>query len=297
MDKKNFPPEFPHRDYREECHQPYVDLLLRRLRELEKQTDPAAGDETAKSKDFRAFDALGVAMDLVECVAGWAIDHQIGLAAAGLEFVPLQPSGTKDHPDYLRQLDEVNTHEHERVGSRYNRENWPETPQFRRRALINILATMHTDSLNELTYEAAEALRALEFGETLPLLDPTLSGLRVKYRALHLQLKSIGMVEYLRALDIKKLAAQVTIGSYFGVSDSTLRTWEKRLRQEDSGIGALKVSREIAWARNAASYTKAARRGDANAKHISGSHARSYSDIAMRKAGAEFQRIQAEAAD
>lgn len=295
LDRQDYIPEFPHRDYIEDYRQRYIDRLLGNLAELEKQTDPDAGDETAERKDYRAFDALSIAMDLVECVAGWAIDHQIGLAAAGLQFVPIQPIGTKNHPDYLKELRAVNTHEHERVGSRYNRDNWPNTPQFRRLALINLLATMHTNSLSEITHEATEALRALEFGETLPLVDPNLSGRKTKYRALLLQLKSIGMVEYLVALDIKKLAAQVTVGEYFGVSDSTLRTWEKRLRQEESGIGALKVSREIEWARNAASFTKAARRGDAGAARISDSQARYYSDAAMREAGTEFRRIQSEA--
>src|SRR6202140_644747 len=61
----------------------YVSHLLGRLDELEKQTRPSGGTVTSKSKDMAAFDALELAGELVAAVAGWAIDHQIGLAAKG----------------------------------------------------------------------------------------------------------------------------------------------------------------------------------------------------------------------
>jgi hypothetical protein len=95
----------------------YVIPLLGRLKTLYEQSHPAAGSESAKGKDGAAFDALKIAGSLVEAVAGWALDHQVGLALKGLEFVPLQPSGTKQHPDYLKARQTVDDHIHEKTGA------------------------------------------------------------------------------------------------------------------------------------------------------------------------------------
>ena len=107
---------WPHRDREHPSAQPgdeehlgalidtkYVRLMLERLDELEKKTRPSASSgDVAEGKDLAARQALKTVGDLVRYVAGWAIDHQVGLAIEGLEFVPLPPSAEK-HPQYLRE--------------------------------------------------------------------------------------------------------------------------------------------------------------------------------------------------
>jgi hypothetical protein len=116
----------------------YVRLLLDRLDNLEKKTRPSAGSVSAERKDFAAFEALELAGDLVEHVAGWAIDHQMGLAAEQLKFVPLQPSRTKEHPQYLCALAIVDDHTHEKANAKLKIRD-PGESVVARRAIINLL--------------------------------------------------------------------------------------------------------------------------------------------------------------
>ena len=104
--------EYPRR--KRKGRKKYITSLLNRLAELERRSDPSGGTNSAKGKDLAAFDALETAGELVRTVAGWAIDHQAGLAVEELSFVPLRPSQTKQHPQYRAQRDAVDDHKHER---------------------------------------------------------------------------------------------------------------------------------------------------------------------------------------
>ena len=104
--------EYPRR--KRKGRKKYITSLLNRLAELERRSDPSGGTNSAKGKDLAAFDAVETAGELVRTVAGWAIDHQAGLAVEELSFVPLQPSQTKQHPQYRAQRDAVDDHKHER---------------------------------------------------------------------------------------------------------------------------------------------------------------------------------------
>jgi hypothetical protein len=141
----------------------YVRHLIERLGELEKQTRPSGGMEASKGKDLAAFDALELAGELVAHIAGWAIDHQIGLAAKGWQFVPLQPSGTKNHPEYIENRSLVDSHEHERVGAqqRYGSHD----PAFLRKCLANLVLLNSGGWPHWLCEELAEAIETLEYGE------------------------------------------------------------------------------------------------------------------------------------
>ncbi len=79
----------------------YVGDVVNELIALEQSTNPAGGKETSKDKDYDASRALEKVGELVESLAGWAIDHQIGLGMAESSSVPEQPSDTKSHPEYL----------------------------------------------------------------------------------------------------------------------------------------------------------------------------------------------------
>jgi hypothetical protein len=141
----------------------YVAHLLGRLKDLYKQSHPRTGAESAKGKDHAAFTALNVARELVAAVAGWALDHQVGLALNGLEFVPMQPSDTKQHPDYLKARQAVNDHSHERSGGLPHSDL---DPIVARRLLINLLRLNPGSFHGALTTTTIDALEALDFGDT-----------------------------------------------------------------------------------------------------------------------------------
>src|SRR5450755_3417351 len=127
--------DYPRRKLAQPAHDEYVALLIDRLRKLEQQTHPGAGQKSAVGKDFAAFDALSVAGEIVNALAGWALDYQVGLALKNLEFVPLQPSGTKGHPAYLEKRASVDDHAHEKNGGSIGALD----PIVARRLLINLL--------------------------------------------------------------------------------------------------------------------------------------------------------------
>jgi len=94
--------DYPHRKRRLRQRDASAGELIDQLHRLEQETHPKDGLKSANRKDLRAFEALDVAGQLIDALAGWALDHQVGLALKNLKFVPLQPSGTKQHPDYLK---------------------------------------------------------------------------------------------------------------------------------------------------------------------------------------------------
>ena len=139
----------------------YINSLVDDLLELERETTPASGAEAADGKDFAAFKALQSAGRLVGELARWAIDHQIGLALSGAKFVPKQPSGTRNHPDYLQNKAAVDSHIHEAQGSAYFELDSPteQSAQAERRMLTNLLHMNSGGFPSALTRSAFEALR------------------------------------------------------------------------------------------------------------------------------------------
>src|SRR5271169_837796 len=97
-------------------HRKHVTRLIKTLEELEEKTRPSVGAKTERGKDLAAFRALQTAGKLVDALAGWALDHQVGLGLAGLEFLPLGPSSLRTHPAYVGTRVLADSHCHEREG-------------------------------------------------------------------------------------------------------------------------------------------------------------------------------------
>lgn len=242
----------------------YINFLVSKILALERATAPASDAEAANNKDYDAFTALRIAGRLVEHLAGWAIDHQIGLALNGLEFVPGQPSGTRDHPDYLSGKATADLHRHEAQGSAYFELNSPteRNAQAERRMLANLLQLNPGGFPSALASRAAEALRALDFGEVQDLLRAEKLGLdRNAYTRHQLELQALMHVEYFEAKGDKKISAQTTVGQAYGRSYNTIISWEWRLRET---LGDLEVSRMLSFARNAGINAKAAKADKSN---------------------------------
>jgi hypothetical protein len=244
--------DYPRRKWARAARDEYVTFLIDRLRKLEQRTDPKDGQNSAKGKDLAAFEALSVAGELVNALAGWALDHQVGLALKNLEFVPLQPSGTKDHPagtkdhpEYLAGRKNVDDHVHEKNGSSLGALD----PIAARKLLINLLRANSGGFHPMLQGMAIEALEALDYGEVQPMLAETKGGDKRTLAVRRLELRAIAFVEYRYRRGSRKYKAQQQVADALGVEKDTIKSWELRLRTD---LGDLAVSRTISLARNAA---------------------------------------------
>jgi hypothetical protein len=274
MSTKLSPSEYPNRKWKNKAsRKKYLAVLLDQLTELERRSHPKGGVSSAKGKDLAAFDALEIAGELVRTVAGWAIDHQAGLALAGLSFVPLQPSQTKAHPAYKAQRDAVDNHGHELNGA--NLVHPIEDPCVARRLLIDLLRPNSGAFPVALVQSVIEAIAGLEFGECSPLFAPVKQGRKAGLRELRQQLRAIAFIEYRHRKGIKKGRAREDVAEAFGVSKDTVISWEKRL---PGTVGQLEVLRTVAFAQNVAS------RRNPNAEYM-------YSDDALEVAGKKYQTI------
>jgi len=236
---------YPRRNFDRDAHKEYVDYLISWLAELERKTDPAGGPATADQKDLHAFQALEFAGKLVDALAGWAIDHQIGLAINGLQFVPNQPCGTKEHPEYQRNKSSVDDHAHERAGALASAAAL--TPQIMRNIWVNLLKANPCGVGYDLKDTLWNALTALDYGEVDKIIERPLTMRKRNLTALNMQLRAVAFVEYRVARGNyargKKKAALDEVASALGVADRTIQSWERRL-------GKLAIARIKSFAAN-----------------------------------------------
>ena len=242
-------------------HQSYVQHLLQRLRDLEEQTRPSGGDATAQDKDWRATDALRLAGDLVDAVAGWAIDHQTGLALQNLRNVPPQPFGTENHSDYISGKAAVDAHIHELSGSSSAKEIGRD-PSRARSVLANLLIHNQGALPVWLVQQSLSAIRAIELGDTKARhLFVTVGAGNKRSLAIHeLELHALAFVAFRRAAfgHTEEKAAEEVAGALVAVTPNTLLNWGNRLSAK---FGRLEVARRLAAARHA---------GESFAKKLSG---------------------------
>jgi hypothetical protein len=234
-------------------HKKYVALLIKRLEELEENTRPSAGAKTERGKDRAAFVALQTAGQLVDALAGWALNHQIGLALANLEFLPLGASSLRTHPEYVATRVQVDSHRHEREGGAVFSGIKPERlgTAEKRRALRNLCHANSGGFERLLAHELHEGLEALEWGRSTPLLQPVKSRLHGGLPEMECQLGALAFVHYYRGRRERK--ALESAAAEFGVSKETIRSWEKRLPKE---LGALQVARHLKFAYNAGTHAR-----------------------------------------
>jgi hypothetical protein len=260
----------------------YILFLLDKLSQLERSTRPSLGSESAKAKDSAAFDALELAGKLVAAVASWAINHEIGLAVEGLQFVPLQPAQTKNHSQYRALKAAVNDHRHEEVGGseRGNRTD----PLFLRTCLFNLLRANSGAYPDWLRRTEIDALDALKYGETYPIFRKIArkKGLGLKER--RLILKVIEAIYFRRtAYDISVEQALFDVSEAIDRSSDTIKSWERRFKKE----APLEVSKAIAFATNHGSWVADAIRKrhlgeEVNEERLERREAR-YGDLALKK--------------
>lgn len=256
--------------------------LLDQLSQLERDTRPSLGFKSAKAKDLKAFEALEVAGQLVAAVAGWAINHEIGLAVEGLQFVPLQPPQTKSDPQYLTLKAAVNEHRHEAAGAATHGKRLD--PFFLRTCLINLLRPNVGGYPNWLLVTTIDALDALEYGDTHPIFRRSGRKRRLGTKQRRLILKAIGAIHFRRkAYGMSDEQARFNVSESIGRSLDTIKSWERSLRKEAS----LRVRRAIGFAENHGSWVADA----ISKKHLGEkvdekrieAHGASYDDRALAK--------------
>lgn len=266
---------------------------LEALRRFEEMSRPDGGDVTAKHKDRNAFAALACAGELVELLAGWAIDHAVGLGLSGLRWVPGQIPGEKPYFKYLVAKIEVDDHRHETVGGVHSRMSSIKDfegldPIVLRQILINLLVRNPGGFPSPIQKMTVEALEALNYSETLPMLKAVESGRKARRRELKLQLEAVKFIEYRCAKGLKRYKAEEEVGEAYGRSGTTVRLWKSRLRKE---LGELEVSSEIQIAKNIAVTKKDVRRKNAAGVRRRGAAVDYYGPQALKKAAARYQQF------
>jgi hypothetical protein len=291
-DEQDAQPTYRHRGWhtdprRAAAHKWLIDLHLERAAECEIASRPENGP--AEKKDDLAIDAIEAAAGLLDAIAGWAVSHTTGLGLAGLEPTRYVPHALRQEPDYIARQADLDRHDHEARGTGIAFEK--ATPAEQRRAarnLLGILSRSHT--MGVVLRPISDALAALEFGETLPILAPAGSGQKREYREMMAQLLTVGLVAYRQAIGGNKQRARAEVAAAFGVAEDTIRTWEGRLKRHPM-IGRFEVERTIWRAKNAASGTVESKRGGTVDPRLLAEFDAEFGTAALQRAGADYQAI------
>lgn len=264
----------------------YVRLQIERLDNLERETRPSGGAATAEGKDMVAQIALGIAGDLIEHVAGWALAHQLGLAERGLAFVPFVPVQNETHPDYLAAKSKVDDHAHERAGG-LSRLNGKLAPEVQRQALINLLRSNSGGWPLSVQQPALIALQELAYEQVVPMLQPATGTRKVGLRRMRLQLRTVGFVTFKVATGMRKYEAQDIAAKALPFGRDTINGWEFRLRES---LGALEVSNALAGFANWGASFKKAQQAMLEGQEYAADRMEIYEDLGGMP---ELQRIKA----
>jgi hypothetical protein len=224
---------------------PEVIRILNALDILERRTRPSLGAD-AQGKNRAASNAIAFAGELVDYVAGWAIDHQRGLAqrtlGQGLSSQNKIPSNQMEGlPKYLilGPPDEDQRDEAEGALRR------PLEPAQNRRFLFYVLREMAPALVIS---DVVEAIEALDYGETLPIFQSAPTSKRtglIQYRA---RLKAITFVEYESKKGIKKRFSVEKVADAFAVTRDAVKDWRVDLR---AALGKREVEMAVERAQQA----------------------------------------------
>ncbi|MBO9186241.1 hypothetical protein ACQZ4Y_13385 [Rhizobium sp. L80/93] len=234
-DNSNDPYLTKKRNYRHEVGEisEHAQNMIGQLVKLRDLTNPDS-DANAAGKDNFAFYALYKLGGVIKELASWAIDHQLGLAIHRKQFLPRGNPTSRSLPAYQEAKREVDDHRHEIAAVEYHRHERTVSVEDKRRAMANILSVMNNSFPGDIAEELADALRALEYGEVMPILEPKRSGRKVSFTEQREQLRAVTFARFRRKTGLMSAGdAWNEVAKAFGVSLETLRTWEKRLRESE----------------------------------------------------------------
>jgi len=220
------------------------DHLIFRMLDLQRNNDPRRGKITSQNKDMNAMEALRCANALATTLVEWAINHQIGLAAERRKFVGFAPLNQLQHPDHLEERAAADDHRHELTGKDLQGKDID--PIIARKSMINLLRANPWGFPERITGMMIEALEALDYNEVLPILRPIKAFRKIGHREQRMRLKAISLIAYRTGRGRTKISAIQEIANAFGKDVETIRSWEKRLRDD---LGTLDVVHAIATAK------------------------------------------------
>lgn len=199
-----------------------VDELLKRAK--------TATSADAADKDKEAYLTLLSVSRLIVGLAGWAIDHTVGLAAEGLSPVyPVVPDEREKEP-YLTEKTRADNHRHQVLGAAIRQGSAVLPSGTARLAVINLLEFSGLGLPETVSHPLVEGLKALEFERDHPFFR-TRRRRRISYSIMELQIKAIGFVHFRNALGDSRETAQSAVAQAYGVSDATVEAWVKKWKE------------------------------------------------------------------
>ena len=226
--------------------------LVDRLIDIKEGTNPDLGSTSEERKNDYALDALREASELTKLVAGWAIDHQIGLAMNNAPF-GYSPAGdvVDKHLDHKEAQAFIDSHEHERDGSFDDRDDGTaitmltsvvnlKSGKIQRAVLLNLMRPNIFALPDPLKQAIVVAFEAFDRGEKHPLFGGVLdSPAKKRHHSMGLRLHAIFCVEHRTGLGFQKRAAQRQLASLLGIKYETVRGWTRSTREY---FGLIKVA-------------------------------------------------------
>ena len=192
------------------------------LNRLKAENQLSAGH--VEGKDRASHMAIMAAHQLVDTLAGWAFNHQIGVVINETLDFPntfgevVKVKNRSEHEERQRLLDE---HRHETTASVCRFKD----PVQNRRILARLFG-LHMPGLPlALSIDIATALAAIDFGETMPLLARDGIGRQKTYRKQVLRFWAALHVEYLRGLGRPRLDALALVGDAYDRKPETIDGW------------------------------------------------------------------------
>jgi hypothetical protein len=238
-------PKRPHEDRGDESlrNNVMVCSIIDRLDVLERETRPSGGDATSNDKDFRSREAIAWAAHLILYLAGWAIDHQQGVAMRGLKSAEQAPTPEPmSDSTYVDEKKALDSHENECVAVESNKLGRDLPPERQREFSVQMV-----ELLGDYIFPKAlaEALRALDLGEVQPILQKA-EGDKRNYTERTAQLRALEYIEFETAKGTLKNAARQVVGSHFQHEVEAIRKWKAPVKE---ALGGSLVSRALLRAR------------------------------------------------
>lgn len=242
-------PEFPHREpfplFDGSTRELAIDLVDKLLR-LEQETHPRNSMVNGRvtgaimGKDENSRKAFMAVSDLVEMLAGWAINHQIGLVLNGT------PGGAVAPHDggYSEAQREADNHVHEAAAAGYD---FSDT-KTNRGILAALLHHGPGPFPVSIVIEATNALIALDMGETQPFVAPTrgVSEGSQTYTEWMLRYWAVLHVSYFRGMKLPRDDALGMVAVAYGIEPETINKWAGRLPKKLKGIRPVNEMKGIA---------------------------------------------------
>jgi hypothetical protein len=229
-----------------------VTATLRRLADLRDRTDPRRDARGEADKDFHARRALLLAGGSLWPIIEWAVHHEAGRCARGIEAALVPPAGRGADPEYHAAAARANAHPNELEGREFATTAGDRDPAVTRASVAWVLRTLLRDWPP--AQDVANELEGLNRGER-PRILVAPRNLRDRDKALwRLRRLAVQHVHFRAAGGVTIDAARAHVAAAFtgaghALEVTTLRQWEARLPKMNGAIAAYDTRQRAAATR------------------------------------------------